>query len=155
MTTSYFEIAPHVMDGTFTSAKYVSQSGLEESLIDLVNIRASLINGCAFCLELHFREARASGENEERIATIGAWRDTQFFNERERAALLWTEYVTLIASKPISEAEERFVHEHLTAKELVDLTLAITTINTWNRFNVAFHNPPNPSFKTPRSMAHV
>jgi len=155
MTTSYFEIAPHVMDGTFASAKYVSQSGLEESLIDLVNIRASLINGCAFCLELHYREARANGEKDERLATIGAWRDAQFFSDRERAALLWTEYVTLIASKPITEGEERFVRAQLTEKELIDLTLSITTINTWNRFNVAFHNQPNPAFRTPRSMAHA
>jgi AhpD family alkylhydroperoxidase len=122
-------------------AEYIHKSGLEESLLHLVEMRASQINGCAFCLDMHTKDARAAGETEQRLYLLPAWREAPFYSERERAALEWTEALTLVAENHVPDEVYERVRPHFTDEELVNLSLAITTINTWNRLNVAFRTP--------------
>ncbi len=121
---------------------YVRQSGLEPSLLELVKTRASQINGCAFCLDMHTKDARAQGETEQRLHTLAAWHETPFFSERERAALAWTETVTRVSETHVPDDAYESVCRHFTDKELVDLTLAIVAINGWNRLAIAFRAVP-------------
>lgn len=120
----------------------VRRCGLEPSLLELVKTRASQINGCAFCLDMHTKDARAQGETEQRLYTLSAWRETPFFSEREQAALAWTEAVTRIADTHISDELFEIVRKQFSEKELVDLTLAIVTINGWNRLAISFRSVP-------------
>ena len=122
--------------------QYVRQSGLEPALLELVRIRASQINGCAFCLDMHTQDARAAGESEQSLHTLSAWRETAFFNEREQAALAWTEMVTLVSERHVSDEIYESVRRHFSEKELVDLTLAIIAINGWNRLAISFRTVP-------------
>ena len=121
---------------------YVRQSGLEPGLLELVKTRASQLNGCAYCIDMHTKDARAHGETEQRLYALSAWRETPFFSERERAALAWTEAVTLVADAPIDEDDYDDVRDHFDEKSLVDLTLAIVAINGWNRLSIAFATVP-------------
>jgi AhpD family alkylhydroperoxidase len=121
---------------------YVRQSGLEGSLLELVKLRASQMNGCAFCIDMHTKDARAAGETEQRLYALTAWREAPFYTERERAALAWTEAVTRVADGHVPDAVYRVVRERFDEKELVDLTLAIVAINGWNRLAIAFRTPP-------------
>ena len=121
--------------------KEVESSGLERSLLELVKIRASQINGCAYCIDMHTKDARAMGETEQRIYALNAWRETPFFNERERATLEWTEAVTQISETHVPDELYARVREHLTEPELVALTLAVIAINGWNRLAIAFRSP--------------
>ena len=119
----------------------VETSGLEHSLIELVKIRASQINGCAYCLDMHTKDARALGETEQRIYTLNAWRETPFFNDRERAALEWTEALTLISTSHAADEIYERVRVHFEERELVGLTFAIMAINSWNRLAIALRAP--------------
>lgn len=121
---------------------YVHHCGLEPALLELVKTRASQINGCAWCLDMHTKDARAAGETEQRLYALSAWRETPFYSERERAALLWTETVTLVHQTQIPDDVYESVRSHFTEKELVDLTLAIVAINGWNRLAIAFRAVP-------------
>lgn len=118
------------------------ESGLDASLMELVKLRASQINRCAFCIDMHTKDARALGETEQRLYTVTAWRDTPFFSERERAALLWTEQLTNIRDEHVSDAVYEEVSRHFSGAELVNLTLAIVAINAWNRFAISFRSVP-------------
>lgn len=120
----------------------VRQSGLEPSLLELVKTRASQINHCAFCLDMHTQDARAHGETEQRLYTLPAWRETPFFTDRERAALAWTESLTNVAQTHVPDDVYEAACKHFTEKELADLSLAIVAINGWNRLSVAFRKPP-------------
>lgn len=122
--------------------RYVRSTGLEKSLLELVKTRASQINGCAYCLDMHTKDARAGGETEQRLYTLSVWRETPFFTDRERAALAWTEAVTRIADGPITDALYETACKYFSEKELVDLTLAIIAINGWNRLAVPFQAEP-------------
>lgn len=115
---------------------------IDRTLMDLVNLKSSQINGCAYCIDLHTAQARAAGETDRRLAAIVAWRDTPFFTARERAALAWAEALTLIHQQHISDELYEEVSSHFNAKELIDLSVAITTINTWNKFGIAFAKSP-------------
>ena len=117
---------------------YESQKHLEHSLLRLVEIRASQINGCAYCLDMHTKDARAAGETEQRIYTLDAWRETPFFTDRERAALEWTEVVTLVAETRVPDDVFERVRQQFSEEELVELTFAVIVINSWNRLNVSF-----------------
>lgn len=117
---------------------YLKKSALPENLLHLVYFRVSQLNGCAFCLDMHSKDARALGETEQRLYGLSAWRETTYFTDRERAALAWAEAVT--ACEVPDEVYTR-VKDHYSDEELIDLTLAISTINTWNRFNIAFPMP--------------
>lgn len=122
----------------FNTGAYLKKSSIETGLRELVEYRVSLINGCAYCLDMHSKDALAHGETAQRLFCVAAWRETPFFTDRERAALAWAEAVT--ACNVPDETFTR-VKEHFTDEELIDLTLAITSINTWNRFNIAFPMP--------------
>jgi AhpD family alkylhydroperoxidase len=117
-------------------------SGLEPSLLELVRLRSSQINGCAYCIDMHTKDARASGETEQRLYTVSVWRETPFFTERERAALLWTEHITVISPEHVPDAVYEQVSQHFPGEALVNLTLAVVAINGWNRLSIAFRAVP-------------
>ena len=121
---------------------YVANCGLEHKLLYLIKMRASQINGCAYCLDMHSKDARASGETEQRLYALNAWRETPFYTDRERAALEWTEAVTLVNQGHVPDAVYNSVREHFSEDELANLTLAITTINAWNRLAISFRAVP-------------
>src|SRR5262249_49746232 len=116
--------------------------GLERALIELVKIRASQINGCAYCIDMHTQDARAGGETERRIYALNAWRETPFYTDRERAALAWAEAVTRIADGGVPDALYEEVRKHFGEKELADLTWAVAAINAWNRVAISFRSVP-------------
>ncbi|MEB2314030.1 MAG: carboxymuconolactone decarboxylase family protein [Polyangiaceae bacterium] len=116
----------------------IHRLGLEESLLELIKTRASQLNGCAWCLDMHTKDARARGETEQRLYLLSAWREAPFYTDRERAALAWTEAVTDIAGRGVPEEVYDEARRQFGEKELVDLTAAIIAINGWNRLNVAF-----------------
>jgi AhpD family alkylhydroperoxidase len=122
--------------------KEVDDSGLEHSMIELVKIRASQLNGCAYCIDMHTKEARAAGETEQRIYGLSAWRETPFYSDRERAALEWTESLTLIGSTHVPDETFESVRKHFTEAELVSLTFAVIAINSWNRIAVSYRAVP-------------
>lgn len=119
----------------FNIGAYLKHSPLEKGLLHLIYFRVSQINGCAYCLDMHSKDARALGETEQRLYGLSAWRETTYYSDRERAALAWAEAVTKC---DVPDNTYNRVKEHFTEQELIDLTLAVTTINTWNRFNLAF-----------------
>lgn len=121
---------------------YVDSCGLERPLLKLVEIRASQINGCAFCLAMHTREARKLGETDERMHLLNAWREAPVFSARERAAMAWTEAVTLISAHRVPDDVYDEARRHFSEKELVDLTAAVIAINGWNRGAIAFQATP-------------
>src|SRR6185503_4923311 len=122
----------------FALGAQVEASGLEPSLLELVKMRSSQLNGCAYCLDMHSKDARAAGETEQRLYLLDAWRETSLYSERERAALAWTEAVTLVADGHVPDEAYDEVSNHFTEDELVSLTLAIVAVNSWNRLNIAF-----------------
>ena len=117
---------------------YVDSCGLEHSLLELVKTRASQINGCGYCLDMHTKDARAAGETEQRLYLLTAWREAPFYSERERAALAWTEVITRISEEPIEDDLYAEMRRHFNEKELTDLTLAVIAINGWNRLAIPF-----------------
>ena len=123
----------------FGIGAYLKNSPVEIGLIELVLFRVSQINGCAYCLDMHYKDARAHGETEQRLYSISAWRETSYYTDKERAGLAWAEAVTKC---DVPDTTYNRVKEHFTEQELIDLTLAITTINTWNRINLAFPSTP-------------
>lgn len=122
--------------------KYVHQCGLDSKLLELVKMRASQINGCAYCLDMHSKDARSLGETEQRLYALNAWRETPFYSERERAALGWTEAVTLVSQTHVPDEVYEQVRKHFSEKELLDLTFAIVAINSWNRLAVSLRAIP-------------
>lgn len=138
----YTEVAPAGYKAMAGLEQYARNSGLEHSLLELVKTRASQINGCAFCLDMHTHDARAAGETEQRLYTLSAWAETPFFTDRERAALAWTETVTRVADTGVPDAVYEQARKQFSEKELVDLTLAIVAINGWNRLAVSFRTVP-------------
>ena len=117
-------------------------SNLEPSLIELVKMRASQINGCAFCIDMHSKDARAEGETEQRLYALNAWRETPFFSDRERAALAWAEAVTLVAQGHVPDEVYEEARQQFSEEELVNLTMTLVTINSWNRLAIAFRAVP-------------
>ncbi len=138
----YTKVAPGAYQAMLGLEKYVRSSGLEPALLELVRVRASQINGCAYCIDMHTKDARARGETEQRLYELNAWRETDMYTERERAALAWTEAVTLVADTRVPDDVYEMVSQHFSEKELVDLTLAIVTINGWNRLSISFRAVP-------------
>lgn len=142
MRLDYRQVAPEAVQAMRELEAYVKSTGLEPSLLELVKIRASQLNGCAYCIDLHTRQARAVGEAERRIYALSAWQETPFFSARERAALTWAEAVTLLAESRVPDLVYEEARRHFTERELVDLTMAVVAINGWNRLAVAFRLPP-------------
>lgn len=136
---------PHVLTDAQRTMRglesYMRQSSLEKPLIELVKMRASYINGCAYCIDMHSKDARYAGETEQRLYAVPVWRETPFYTPRERAALAWTEAVTEIYKEGVSDELFALAREHFTERELVDLTMAVVAINGWNRLAITFHAP--------------
>ncbi|TDN61107.1 carboxymuconolactone decarboxylase family protein [Paraburkholderia sp. BL10I2N1] len=138
----FYKANPNAIKALLALEERIGKSSLEKSLTELVRLRASQINGCAFCVDMHTTDARKGGETERRLATVVAWRETPFFTDRERAALEWTEAVTLVSDGHVSDAVWEVVKPHFSEEELVDLTLLVNAINSWNRFAIAFRKMP-------------
>lgn len=136
------EASPNAYRAMLSLEEHIGKASLERPLIELVKMRASQINGCAYCIDMHSKDARAAGESEQRLYALTAWRETPFYTEREQAALAWVEAVTLIANGPVSDAVFEEACRHFSERELADLTLVCVTINGWNRFCVAFQAVP-------------
>lgn len=139
---NYAKIAPDALKGMLEIEQYVNSSRLERSLYELVKTRASQINGCAYCLDMHTKDARKAGETEQRLYALSAWRETPFYTERERAALEWTESLTLISGNDVPDALYDSVRKHFNEAELVALTMSIVAINGWNRLAISFRTVP-------------
>jgi AhpD family alkylhydroperoxidase len=138
---SYKDIAPGAYRAILGLEGHVGESDLEHSLLELVRTRASQLNGCAFCLDMHSKDAIADGETPQRLIELSAWRDAPFYTDRERVALAWTEAVTQLGPHGISDDMYRATRELFDERQLVDLTMAIIAINGWNRLAIAFHSP--------------
>ncbi len=131
------KVAPGVYKAMLGLETYLHQSGLEIPLLHLIKLRASQINGCAYCLDMHWKDLRAIGETEQRLYGLDAWREAPYYTERERAALAWTEAVTLVADGHVPDQVYEAVRPHFSEKELADLTLAVAAINAWNRLAIS------------------
>jgi AhpD family alkylhydroperoxidase len=146
---SYAKAAPAAYRAMAALERYVKECGLELPLIELVKIRVSQINGCAYCLDMHTQDARAEGESEKRIYTLPAWRETPFFSEREQAALAWAEAVTLVSETHVPDDVYEQARAQFSEEELVNLTMVVVAINGWNRLSISFRAVPNYQRREP------
>jgi AhpD family alkylhydroperoxidase len=147
---NYTHVVPDAVKAVSGLEAYVRRCGLEKQLLELVRVRASQINGCAFCIDMHTKEASAGGETEQRLYGLNAWRETPYYTDRERAALEWTEAVTLISQGHAPDNIYDAVRSHFGEKEIVDLTIAVAGINAWNRLAIAMRVVPG-SYKPPQT----
>lgn len=134
--------AQEAQKAMYALEKYLAECGLDQGLMHLLKMRASQINGCAYCIDMHSKDARALGETEQRLYELDAWRETPFYTDRERAALAWIEAVTLVAETHVPGAVYQEVRKEFSEKEIVDLTLVASTINAWNRLAIALRAVP-------------
>ena len=133
----YAKVAPGVYHAMRGLENYLHESGLEESLLHLIKLRASQINGCAYCIDMHWKDLKSIGETDQRLYELNAWEESPFYSDRERAALAWTEAVTRVAESRVPNELYEEVRQHFSEKELADLTLAIAAINAWNRLAIS------------------
>ena len=133
---------PGAYKAMFGLETYLGQCGLDKNLLDLLRFRVSQINGCAFCLDMHWKELRAAGETEQRLYGLDAWRESPYYSDRERAALAWAEAVTLVTDGHVPDEVFEEAHRHFNDEEMANLTLAVVAINGWNRLNIAFRTVP-------------
>lgn len=138
---NYPKVAPETFRAMLELSAASKKSDLEPKLLELVKIRASQLNGCAYCLDMHTQDARALGETEQRLHLIAAWRESPFYSDRERAALAWTEAVTQLGETHASDEVYADLRKHFSEKESVDLTWTVVVINAWNRLQVGFRIP--------------
>jgi AhpD family alkylhydroperoxidase len=139
----FYQASPNAIKAMLALEAQIGKSTIEKPLADLVRLRASQINGCAFCVDMHATDARKGGETERRLAAVVVWRETPFFTERERAALEWTEAVTLVSQNHVPDAVWEVVKPHFSDEEIVDLTLLVSAINSWNRLAISFRKMPD------------
>jgi AhpD family alkylhydroperoxidase len=145
----YFQVAPDAVKQLSAARPYIESTNIEPRLRALVELRSSQINGCAYCVDMHSRQAREAGETQQRLDCLTVWRETSFFDDRERAALAWAESVTLVSETHIPDDVYEQAHQHFSDRDLVDLTLIITIINAWNRMAISFRaQPPKRSAKS-------
>jgi AhpD family alkylhydroperoxidase len=136
-------VAPGIIEAMLGLSNYLRKSGqLDESLVNLISLRASQINGCAYCIDMHWKDLRAAGETEQRLYGLDAWEESPYYTDRERAALAWTESVTNIREGHVPDEVYERVREFFSETELADLTLAVAAINSWNRLNIAVRTEP-------------
>lgn len=138
----FYKASPGTVKSLLVLEEHIAKSTLEKPLIELVRLRASQINGCAYCVNLHAQDARKAGESEQRLDTLVVWQEVPFFSDRERAALEWTESLTLIADSHAPDDAWDAVYAQFSNTEIADLTLLISAINAWNRFAIAFRKVP-------------
>ena len=139
---NFYKAGPEAMKAMAALEQRIAACALEKPLVELVRLRASQINGCAYCVDLHSTDALKGGEDPRRLATLSVWHETPFFSDRERAALAWTEAVTRVAESHVPDAVWEQVRPQFTPEETVHLTLLVATINAWNRFAIAFRKLP-------------
>ncbi len=139
---SFAKSAPGAYQAMDAVENYLAECGLGERLLHLVRLRASQINGCAYCLDMHWKDLRALGETEQRLYSLDAWHECPYYSDRERAALAWTEAVTLVSQGHVPDGVYEEAHAHFNERELADLTLAIAQINSWNRLSIASRTVP-------------
>jgi AhpD family alkylhydroperoxidase len=139
----YMKAGPAALKAMYALQAAVNASGLESSLQELIKLRVSQINGCAFCIDMHFREAKAKGEKEERLYLLDAWREAPVYTPRERAAMGWAEAVTLVSQTHVPDDVFAEARKYFSETELVNVTLAVVAINGWNRFSIGFRVPPS------------
>ncbi|MDT4761784.1 carboxymuconolactone decarboxylase family protein [Sphaerochaeta sp. PS] len=151
---AYGKVSPEGVAILGTLENYLKGCGLDPGLLELVKLRSSQINGCAFCIDMHTKDARSRGESEQRLYALSAWRETPFYTARERAALEWTEAVTKVSDHQVPDEIYELVKPHFTEKELVDLTLAVIAINAWNRLAISFRTPAG-SYKPSHPVTRV
>ena len=135
---NYARVRPEAMRAMRGLEQFVRQGSIEHSLLELVKLRASQLNNCGFCIDMHTRDARKAGEQEQRLYCLSVWREAPFYSDRERAALAWTEALTLVADGKADDALYAATREHFSEEELIDLTMAIVAINGWNRLSIGF-----------------
>jgi len=145
---NFYQAAPEAMKAMMALENQIQSTGLEKSLIELVKIRASQINGCAFCINMHTQDARKRGESEQRLYLLNAWREAPCYSDRERAALAWTEAVTLISETRAPDDVYNEVRAHFSETETVYLTMMIVAINAWNRVSISFRSVPSVKAST-------
>ncbi len=138
----YRKFAPQALQGMLALENYLNGCGLEHKLMHLLKLRASQLNGCAYCIDMHSIDARAAGETEQRLYALNAWRETPFFDERERAALAWVESLTLVSETHVPDTVYDETRRHFSEQEIVDLTYLTSTINAWNRLAIALRAVP-------------
>ena len=136
------KVSPNAIKAMLGLEQYLHHSRLEARLLDLVRMRVSQLNGCAYCLDMHSKDLRAAGETEQRLYELDAWKETPFYSEKERAALAWAEAVTLVTDGHVPDDIFESARSQFNEQELVDLTLAVVAINGWNRINIAFRTVP-------------
>ncbi len=146
------KVSPQVIKAMMSLEAAVQSLGIEPLLLDLIKLRASQINGCAFCIDMHVNEAKGHGESERRLHLLAVWREVPFYTDRERAALAWTEAVTLVSQDHVPDAVFEQAREQFDEAELANLTLAIVAINGWNRFSIAFRKTPQPAHDEAESL---
>lgn len=149
----YGKAAPGTFEAMRALESYIAGCGLEEKLVHLIKLRASQINGCAYCLDMHWKDLKVAGETDQRMYSLDAWRECPYYTDRERAALEWTEAVTLVTEGHVSDAVYESVRPHFSEKELADLTLAIVAINGWNRLSIAGRITPGTYQRQPTTAA--
>jgi AhpD family alkylhydroperoxidase len=149
----YIKIAPDALKAMRGLETYVRSSGMDRTLLELIKTRASQINGCAYCIDMHTKDARAHGETEQRLYALSAWREAPFFTDKERAALAWTEALTLISQTNAPDEVYNELRNHFTDLEIVNLSYAITTINAWNRLAIGFRAQAG-IYQPPKTAAH-
>jgi len=137
----YKKFAPDPVQAMYALEKYIAGCGLDHKFVHVLKLRASQINGCAFCVDMHSIDARAAGESEQRLYALNAWRETTFFTDRERAGLAWVEAITLVSETHVPDEVYDDARRHFTEKEIFDLTVIATTINAWNRIAIASRTP--------------
>lgn len=138
---NYTEVAPKALRALFSLEQHVRQSGLDRALVELVYLRVSQINGCAYCIDMHTKDLRAAGETEQRLYLLSVHHEVPFFSDRERAALSWAEAVTRLGEHGVPDAVFDEVRRHFDDAQIVELTLAVATINAWNRMSIAMRTP--------------
>ena len=150
---AYNKYSRNALHAMYALEKHLKSSTIEEKLLHLIKLRASQINGCAYCIDMHSIDARALGDTEQRLYALNAWRETPFFTPRERAALEWTESLTLVSQTHVPDDVYEAVRKEFTENELVDLTYAVATINTWNRLAISMRAVPGQYHPTERKAA--
>jgi AhpD family alkylhydroperoxidase len=150
---AYNKYSPNALHAMFALEKHLKSSTIEEKLLHLIKLRSSQINGCAYCIDMHSIDARAAGDTEQRLYALNAWRETPFFTPRERAALEWTEALTLISQNHAPDELYESVRKEFSENELVDLTYAVATINAWNRLAIAMRAVPGQYYAAERKSA--
>jgi AhpD family alkylhydroperoxidase len=136
----YWKVAPGGYKAMTSLEAYIRESGLDKSLLHMIKLRASQINGCAYCIDMHWKDARAAGETEQRLYGLDAWREAPYYSDRERTALEWTEALTNITEGHVPDSVYEAVRSHFSDKELADLTWAVAAINAWNRVSIALRS---------------